>query len=317
MKSIIILLLFLFVPKFCISQTEEGSKKDALIYIDSLGATSTKENYKYYRIVKDYNLNKDIYMVKDYYKSGVLLMEGTSITKGGTTKEGEFVFYYKNGNKKAITNYVKSRPNGKCSEWYENGNKKLEGEYIEDEKTFVQTLKIFQFWNSENVQKVIDGNGDYEEILSYFFASGKIKDGFKDGIWQGYDKKIGYTFIENYENKKLTSGKSIDKNNITRDYTMVESGPKFKNGISDFYKHISKNFRLPEVEDLKGKIYISFIIDKNGNVVNPKILKGLGLQANEEAKRVLSSYKNFMPGQRRGITIECNYSLPISLQNTN
>lgn len=98
---------------------------------------------------------------------------------------------------------------------------------------------------------------------------------------------------------------------------MVESGPKFKNGISNFYKHISKNFRVPEVEDLKGKIYISFIIDKNGNVVNPKILKGLGLKANEEAKRVLSSYKNFTPGQRRGITIECNYSLPISVQNMN
>jgi antitoxin component YwqK of YwqJK toxin-antitoxin module len=315
--KIMLFFLFFLIPTFCISQNEEYSTKDALIYFDSLGAIATKENYKYYRIVKDYQLNKDIYIVKDYYKSGVLLMEGTSITKGGTTREGEFVSYYKNGNKKAITNYVKSRPIGKCFEWYENGNKKLEGEYIEDEKTLVQTLKIFQFWNSEYVQKVIDGNGDYEEILSFFFASGKMKDGFKDGIWKGSDKKLGYTFVEKYENKKLISGRSIDKNNIARDYNIVESGPKFKNGISDFYKHITKNFRVPEVEDLKGKIYISFIIDKNGNVVNPKILKGLGLQANEEAKRVLSSYNNFMPGQRRGINIECSYSLPITVQSSN
>jgi antitoxin component YwqK of YwqJK toxin-antitoxin module len=313
MKTILFAFLCLFVPKLCIAQLSANDKK---IYLDSTWNETSQENAKYYRIIKDYYLDKDLYDIKDYYKSGVLQMEGTSITKDDKSKEGAFVFYYENGNKKAVTNYVKSRPNGKCSEWYENRNLKLEGEYIEDEKTFVGELKVFQFWNSKNVQTVIDGNGDYEEIADSFFASGKIKEGFKDGIWEGYDKKMGYTFSEEYENKKLKSGTSIDSNKISRNYKIVQLRPEPKNGISDFYKHVAKNFRVPEVQGLKGKIFISFVIDKDGQVVEPKILKSIGYGTDEQAIKVVTTYKNFASGEIRGIKIRCTYSLPITIQSS-
>ncbi len=313
MKTILFAFLCLFVPKLCIAQLSANDKK---VYLDSTWNETSQENAKYYRIIKDFYLDKDLYDIKDYYKSGVLQMEGTSITKDDKSKEGEFVFYYENGNKKAVTNYVKSRPNGKCSEWYENGNLKLEGVYVEDEKTFVGELKVFQFWNSKNAQTVIDGNGDYEEIADSFFASGKIKEGFKDGIWEGYDKKMGYTFSEEYENKKFKSGTSVDSNKISRNYKIVQLRPEPKNGISDFYKHVAKNFRVPEVQGLKGKIFISFVIDKDGQVVEPKILKSIGYGTDEQAIKVVTTYKNFAPGEIRGIKIRCTYSLPITIQST-
>jgi antitoxin component YwqK of YwqJK toxin-antitoxin module len=313
MKSFLFSILFLFIPKLCISQ----STFDRKIYLDSTWNDTTSENYKYYRIVKDYYSDKDLYTIKDYYKSGVLQMEGTSKTRDVMSKEGEFVFYYENGNKKALTTFIKSRPNGKCSQWYENGNKKLEGEYVEDEKTFVGELKVFQFWNAENVQTVFDGNGDYDEISDFFFASGKIKEGFKDGIWEGYDKKLGYTFSEEYENKKFKYGISIDSTKISRKYKIVELRPEPKNGISDFYKHVAKNFRVPEVRGLQGKIYITFVIDKDGQVVEPKILKSIGYGTDEQAIKVVTSYKNFVPGEIRGIKMRCAYSLPISIQSAN
>jgi hypothetical protein len=50
-----------------------------------------QKNYKYYyRLIKDYYSDKDLYLIKDYYRSGVLQMEGTS-TKDANSKEGEFV----------------------------------------------------------------------------------------------------------------------------------------------------------------------------------------------------------------------------------
>lgn len=219
MKSIYFYLLFILVPRLCISQTSTIDRK---IYLDSTWNETTSENYKYYRIVTDYYSEKDLYAIKDYYKSGVLQMEGTSKTKDANSKEGEFVFYYENGNKKEVTNYIKSRPNGKSSEWYENGNKKLEGEYIEDDKTFVGEFKVFQYWNSKNVQTVIDGNGDYEEVEVNSFASGKVKNGFKEGVWEGFDKEFAYTYSENYENKKLISGISINSNKVSHDYKVLE-----------------------------------------------------------------------------------------------
>lgn len=314
MKSIFFSLLFLFIPKLCTSQ---NSSIDRKVYLDSSWNETTSENYKYYRIIKDYYSNNDLYVIKDYYKSGVLQMEGTSKTKDANSKEGEFVFYYENGNKKTVTNYMKSRPNGKNLEWYENGNKKLEGEYIENEKTFVGDLKVYQFWNSKNVQTVIDGNGDYEEVEENFFGSGKIKDGFKDGLWEGYDKKIGYTFSESYANQKLVSGVSVDSIKVSRNYKVVELKPVPKKGYEDFYKHVGKKFQVPNMpKGVGGKIFLKFIVDKEGQIIDPQILKGIGYGADEEAIRVVSSYTNFAPGEVRGIKVRCTFSLPITIQPT-
>lgn len=312
MKSILFSILFLLVPKLAISQI---SRNDKIIYLDSLWHKTTQENHKYYRIIKGYYSEKqDSYQIQDYYKSGVLEKEGMSKNKEGNSKEGEFVFYYESGNKKAVSNYTKNLLNGKELRWYENGKIKQEGEYIADEKKNQSEYKVNQFWNNSGVQKVTDGNGDYEEVGEKSFGSGKVKDGFKDGLWEGYDKKIGYTYIENYKNQKLVSGVSIDSDKVSHNYKIVELKPEAKNGIVDFYNHVGKNFRIPEVEGLRGKIYLTFIIDKEGKVIEPKVIQGIGYGADEEAIRVLSSYKNFNPGEIRGIKVRCTYSLPISIQ---
>lgn len=311
MKSILFAALFLFVPKLVICQT---SANDKTVYLDSLWNETTEGNHQYYRTIRDYYYDKENYQIKDYYKSGVLQMEGTSKTKDGISREGEFIFYYENGNKRAVSNYKKSRPNGSQLEWYENGNKKLEGEYIEDEKTYTSELKINQFWDTNKVQKVIDGNGDYQIVGNKFFSSGKIKNGFKDGLWEGNDSYMYYSFSENYENQKLISGVSIDSNKATHNYKVVELRPMPKKGYNDFYKHVGKHFKTPELpKGVGGKIYIGFFVDIEGKIVEPKILKGFGYGTNEEAIKVLTSYGNWLPGEIRGIKARCAFTLPITI----
>ncbi|TRX22495.1 hypothetical protein FNW25_14400 [Flavobacterium franklandianum] len=90
-------------------------------------------------------------------------------------KTGQFVSFYENGNRKSIANYKKDRIYGDYYELYENGNKKLDGDYIESKVKLETSLKINQFWNSKNIQEVIDGNGNYEEIKDGYFASGDKK----------------------------------------------------------------------------------------------------------------------------------------------
>lgn len=72
---------------------------------------------------------------------------------------------------------------------------------------------------------------------------------------------------------------------------------------------------MPEVEGLKGKIYLTFIIDKEGKVIEPKVIQGIGYGADEEAIKVLSSYRNFNPKEIRGIKVNSTYSLPIHLSS--
>lgn len=314
MKTILFALLFLFVPKICISQL---SKNDDAVYLDSLFNMGNEKNYKYIRVTKDYhNPNQKSYEIIDYYKSGKKAMVGTSTTRDKVTKNGIFVYYYENGNKKAVTNFIKNSPVSNEYTWYENGTKKQEGEYIiVDEKKNESKYKVNFFWDANGVQKVTDGNGDYEENNEYLFASGKVKDGFKDGHWEGYHKKMGYTFSENYENQKLVSGVSIDKEKITHNYTDAEVRPMPKKGMDDFYRFIGKNYRAPEVQGLKGKVYMTFVIEKDGKIVEPKILRDIGYGTGTEAIRVVMAYDGFSPGEQRGIKVRCTFSLPLSIQS--
>lgn len=206
MKNYSLITFLFFIPILLFSQ----KSTDKTVYFDSIWKETTKENYEYYRIIKDYYTEKDSYKIYDYYKSGVLQMKGTSKTNDGNSKEGEYTFYYANGNKKSLQNYYKSRVKGKFMEWYENGNPKLEGEYIDSEKGFNSDFKTYQYWNSKNEHLVIDGNGNYEEIDENLTVTGKVKNGFKDGVWSGKDKKTNYQYTDIYKRGEFISGKNID-----------------------------------------------------------------------------------------------------------
>lgn len=70
MKAILLSILFLLVPKLCVSQVTANIET---IYLDSLWHKTTQGNHKYYRVIKGYYSEKqDLYQVSDYYKSGVL-----------------------------------------------------------------------------------------------------------------------------------------------------------------------------------------------------------------------------------------------------
>jgi len=305
--------LFILFPIWLFSQ----KSTDKIVYFDSIWKETTKENHKFYRIIQDYYANKESYKIADYYKSGVLQMEGTSKTNDGNSKEGEFIFYYENGNKKSIENYYKSRHTGKSLEWYENGNPKLEGEYIQSEKSFNSDFKMYQFWNTKNEHLVIDGNGDYEENEeNKFTVKGRVKNGFKDGVWTGTNNKSKYQYTDIYKKGEFISGKSTDSAGTERSYKYLEIRPLPKNGIQDFYNYIGKNFtKTPDAikNKISGRLIISFIIDKDGKIVEPKILKPLGFGLEEEAIRVITSYENWIPGQQRGVNVRVLYSIPITV----
>lgn len=288
---------------------------DKTIYFDSFWKESTKENCKFYRVIKDYNIEKDSYKIYDYYKSGVLQMEGTSKTKDGNSREGEYTFYYENGKKRMVENYVKSKVVGKFFEWRENGNKKLVGEYFESEKGLNSDLKMYEYWNSKNEHTIKKGNGVFEEDNDQATVTGKIKDGYKDGLWKGINKISKYQYSDLYKNGEFISGKSIDSTGTEREYKYLELRPLPKKGINDFYNYIGKNFtKTNEANQNKiaGKLIISFVIDQDGKIVEPKILKPLGYGL-DEAIRVITSYENWIPGQQRGMNVRVLYSIPITV----
>lgn len=336
MKSNLYLAILFLIPVYLFSQ----NSNDKTVYLDSLWKETTKENHKYYRIFKDYNIDKDSYKVYEYYKSGKLEMVGTSSTKENLTREGEFIFYYENGNKESVENYVKSKLDGKLNQWYENGNKRFIGYYKNGKKSGKQLLyyengnleeegeytesdeagkyyKLNQYWDLNNKQLIIDGNGNYfyDNKIDYI-ATGIYKDGFKNGIWKEVNSKYNYSLTEIYENGKFVSGIRINADKSKSEYFELQKQPEPKKGIQDFRNFIGKNFLYTDIaikNKIKGQIIIEFVVNAQGKIIEPKIKKGLGYGLDEEAIRVVTSYENWIPGEQRGNKVRTNFTIPIKL----
>lgn len=311
MKSILFSLLFLLFTTILFAQ----KNYDDAVYLDSLHQMSDELHYKYIRITKDFNLKKDLYSFSEYYKSGKMASTGTTKDKFNAKPFGDFLTFYENGNKKLASNYDDFGINGKQYGWYENGNIKFENEFTFDKKTKKITKRILNYLDENNVKKVVDGNGFFEDNGEGEFSKGAVKNGFKDGVWEGSFNKLKCRYKETYKDGKLISGESFDENNIPYKYTEVEIKPEPKEGINSFYKYIGKNFKVPEVAGLSGKIYLTFVVDKEGKIVEPKVLRDIGYGTGEEALRILTNYNGFKPGEQRGQKVRCSFSLPISIQS--
>lgn len=325
MKTKFVLFLFLF-SKFLFAQDLE--KNDKLIYLDSTFVTTDEANHVYYRIVKDYNRKKPEYTIIQYYKSGKKEGEGISTSKEYPKKKGAYISYYENETKKSSISYdTDGYESGNCTFWYPTGEIEFEGEFIKStskkdglEKT-ESTLKVNNFWNTNKVQTTKDGNGDftdngYFDLLNLSSVStGTIVNGYKEGVWSGKNSKLGITFSENYHSGKLISGKSTDANNIDYSYEKVAMNAEGKDGLMGFYKHVMRNMATPDNIG-KGKIVTLFTISTTGEISNIKILQGLRADADGEAIRVVSTYKDFNPAKFRGISIKSTYILPISILGT-
>lgn len=95
----------------------------------------------------------------------------------------------------------------------------------------------------------------------------------------------------------------------------IEVLPEYPGGIGKFYQFMGDNYKTPTAVDfLGGKVYVSFIIEKDGSVADIKVLRDVGFGTGKEAIRVLELCPKWSPGRQNGKNVRCSYSLPISLQ---
>lgn len=98
-------------------------------------------------------------------------------------------------------------------------------------------------------------------------------------------------------------------------FVVVEEMPELIGGLGELQRKI----RYPEMArraGIEGRVFIQFIVNEQGEVENPQVMRGIGGGADEEALRVVSQAQ-FKPGMQRGRPVRVQYSLPIffRLQN--
>jgi hypothetical protein len=93
-----------------------------------------------------------------------------------------------------------------------------------------------------------------------------------------------------------------------------ETKPTFPGGMAKFYQFVAENYKIPTQPDLNGKVYLTFIVEKDGSLSEIKILRDIGYGTGEEAVRVLKLSPKWIPGTVDNKPVRVEYSLPITIQ---
>lgn len=102
-------------------------------------------------------------------------------------------------------------------------------------------------------------------------------------------------------------------------YTTVDKMPIFKGGEQELIKTINKNLKWSSKDcDMKGTVFVAFIIEVNGQLTNKRILKGLlddkVCNADKEALRVIEFLTTWTPGQCGGKYVAVQYVIPVKFR---
>jgi len=106
--------------------------------------------------------------------------------------------------------------------------------------------------------------------------------------------------------------KSIEDNDVYSS-AGIEVLPEFPGGQKAFGEYFSKNYKYPNVKGLKGRVFVEFVIEKDGSIGDIKVLRDLGYGTGEEAIRVLKESPLWKPGMQEGKLIRVKYALPINV----
>jgi protein TonB len=100
-------------------------------------------------------------------------------------------------------------------------------------------------------------------------------------------------------------------------FVVVEKSPEFPGGDDSLYAFIGRNIKYPEAakkNKIEGRVFVTFVIEKDGQVSNAKILRDIGGGCGEEALRVVNSMPKWKPGTQRGNPVRVQFNLPIMFQ---
>ena len=112
---------------------------------------------------------------------------------------------------------------------------------------------------------------------------------------------------------------SLNGDTRVYDFVMLERRPSFEGGIALFQAYFRENIMYPkkaERNGVKGKVFLSFVVEVDGSITNVKVERGLGSGIDEEALRVMRESPKWIPGMKKDmvVRVKFNTTVPFNLQ---
>ena len=100
-------------------------------------------------------------------------------------------------------------------------------------------------------------------------------------------------------------------------FMVVEKMPEFPGGMTALMQYLQKNIKYPAVcreNNIQGRVLIQFIVNRDGSIVEPEVVKSVNPYLDKEALRVISGMPKWSPGEQRGKPVRVKYTVPVNFK---
>lgn len=107
------------------------------------------------------------------------------------------------------------------------------------------------------------------------------------------------------------------KEDVDEVFLVVEESASPQGGMQAFYEYVNKKVKYPAQArrmGIEGKVFVEFVINRDGSIQDVKAIKGIGAGCDEEAVRVIQSAPAWKPGKQRGKPVRQRMVLPITFK---
>lgn len=323
----------LFISSICFAQ------KPIITFIKSNGQkTNSKDSALLIRTITKPAQGSKFYNFTEVFVSGEPLRTGKTSKADNIIPEDNCITYYPSGKKLSEIFYINgSEQSG--TYYFANGTVFKVCRFTHTtpgptQPTPQMTQELITTCNDSTGKALVtNGNGyyiGYRPVINkrfaanatasiYFmrlynnFEEGGMKNGIKDGEWKGNQGGVQYTEI--YKKGKFISGESVKDGKQYQYDSSLEKPAAFPGGMQAFYQFIGSTSHYPAsaiANNIQGKVYSSFVINKDGSLIDIKINKSPSDDLSDETIRVLKLSPQWTPGNQRGIPVRQQFSVPIT-----
>lgn len=147
---------------------------------------------------------------------------------------------------------------------------------------------------------------------------------FRQADGNSTDADIAKIDVSGYTNLNtivvISDAKANGEDTKVYDFTSLDQHPSFPGGMDKFYKYLKENVKYPAEaakNNIQGKVFLSLIVEKDGQLSNINVDRKVSPELDKEAIRVLTASPKWHPGKVGGQTVRVKYHIPISFALSN
>lgn len=258
-------------------------------YLDKDKLTQNSEEEAYF-VRKIDQINGQLMITEYFYPGMKIHMNGFIISENPIKYHGVIKWYFANDSLEHIAQYHLGDKIGSEIFYFENGQKKEE--LLHEGKT----RKTIQIWQEDGAGFLTNGTGHVVELDEK--RQTEMHSGYQDSL-----------LVERYEIRKVNSDTI---------YLLADSQAEFKSGMPAFYKQIANILVYPKSarkKGIEGRVYVLFIVNKEGEMEEIEVVKGIDPMCDLEAENAVKSIgRGWIPSSKNGKPVKTRMVLPINFK---